>query len=500
VSYEFIRTGDSTVQSPLRNRPHMTPPGLRISGRRAPSPNAPADPEFSDVNVAIVLPTLNEEEGLIRTIGDLPLDRLARLSSEFSGLAARLLIVDGGSTDHTLEIARTHGIPVLSQTGRGKGQGIRQALAWLHAKRVRYAVVLDADFTYPASMIPAIVHLLDSGSQLVVGVRQPVDSARNDPREAVHRVGNGLLNLAASQLSGLPILDLCSGFWGVLVEAAAPLALETDGFEIEAELFTKSYRAGYTVTQIPIPYRQRVGVAKLRALRDGARILLTSIRFGRRDLSHAVQLPPRSILRELLSIALVHGEENVVLIADTTRRPEAEGIAARLRNSAPMTRVTVTGPGGVSASGATGHPDPTGPASVVLTLPAADDRPGIPSAVVHLPRTARLIALGEPPLPTTSSDAPSVDTLARSAGYRLKLTPGGGARSTAVRAVFANLFPSDGRRELAFLGANARHGPMTLWEGGSISVAADGLEPGSPAHHPHGSHSPPDVLVDEGVR
>ncbi len=458
-----------------------------------------SDPEFDGVDVAVVLPTLNEEQGLLHTLSDLPLEQLARMRTEARPLVVRLLIVDGGSTDRTVEIAEEHGIAVLRQNGRGKGQAIRQALGWLHDRKVRYAVVLDADFTYPGSMIPAVVELLDSGSQLVVGVRQPVKPIGSDRREAVHRAGNGLLNLAASQLSGLPILDLCSGFWGVMVEAVPPLELETSGFEIEAELFTKAYRAGYTVTQIPIPYRERVGAAKLSALRDGARILLTSIRFGRRKLTSSLRRPDVPLLREILSIALIHGPNEMVLVADGSRRKEAERIARRLRNSAVDARVTVTEMdplnGGALRNGTSLAGDPP----VILTLPRKDPVANAPAAVVELPRTSRLIALGDVPIPAVEPGSVAVSELARSAGYRLRVSPGDGGRSTAVRAIFASLFPSSEQRELAFLGANARHSPMSVWEGeppefaGSTSETAHGFLS-------HRFESSPELLVEEGFQ
>ena len=83
----------------------------------------------------------------------------------------------------------------------------------------------------------------------------------------VHRAGNGLLNYTAAQLSGHPVLDICSGFWGVRTEATSQLAPQSDGFEIESELFISAFRAGLDVAQFPIVYRkQRVGEAKLHAV------------------------------------------------------------------------------------------------------------------------------------------------------------------------------------------------------------------------------------------
>ena len=221
--------------------------------------------KFRGIDVAVVLPALDEEEGLVHTLDDIPFSALRR-----SGWKVLPLVVDGGSTDRTCEIALERGVPVLHQQSRGKGAAIRETLAFLAKQGVRFAVFLDADFTYPGGAIPATIELLATGSQLTIGVREPVRAANDDAREFVHRVGNRILNITASQLSGLPLLDLCSGFWGVDVAAVTPLHLETNGFEIEAELFTKACRAGYTLSQIPIPYRERLGVAKLHAVRDGS--------------------------------------------------------------------------------------------------------------------------------------------------------------------------------------------------------------------------------------
>lgn len=72
---------------------------------------------FEAANAAIILPTLNEEAGLSQTLEDIPFDRLAG-----AGWRVRPLVVDGGSTDRTLEVAAAWGIPVLHQKSRGKGE------------------------------------------------------------------------------------------------------------------------------------------------------------------------------------------------------------------------------------------------------------------------------------------------------------------------------------------------------------------------------------------
>jgi len=292
---------------------------------------------FEAANAAIILPTLNEEGGISQTLLDIPFERLAG-----AGWRVRPLVVDGGSKDRTLEVAAAWGLPVLHQKSRGKGGAIREALDWLAARKVQYAVVLDADASYPgASVLPAL-ELLDAGSHLVVGVRQSASGPPQNSRDLVHRIGNALLNFAAGQFSRANILDICSGFWGVRVARAQELNLVSNDFGIEAELFLKAQRADWTVQQIPIPYRERVGEAKLHAVSDGIRILLSIIRFGHKSLQAA---PPATSLlpafiRDLLVTALVGGGD-LVLVTPPSREDEARAVAFLLERSDLRPRVVV---------------------------------------------------------------------------------------------------------------------------------------------------------------
>ena len=418
-------------------------------------------------DVAIVLPTLNEQDGLVRTLADIPYDALLT-----TGRRVVRVVIDGGSTDRTVEVAREHGLHVLRQTTPGKGAAIREALTWLAGEQVQYAVILDADFTYPGTAVPAVVELLEAGSQLVVGVREPDTSPKEDLRELVHRIGNRLLNIAASQLSGLPFLDLCSGFWGVDLEAMEPLQLASTGFEIEAELFTKAYRAGYAVTQIPISYRERIGTAKLHAIRDGAKILLTSIRYGRRDLRSAFSSPSPSQFRDLLTLAMIAGGKEFVVMADDSRRSEAEEIVRRIHAGRPSLHYriltlpagSVRGPHRVDVAV---DPDSLPTGSITIFLPRRDtpDAGTSTYAFVHLPRTDRLVALR-----SGTEDLSDPAYLARSGGFSvgpegLHVEFSSDKTSQVIerpRAVYANTFPDARAKELAFLGANGHYGRLVV--------------------------------------
>lgn len=427
---------------------------------------------FDDADVVVLLPTLNEEEGLARTLDEIPFDNLRSL-----GWTVRPLVIDGPSTDRTREVARARDVPVLVQQTRGKGAAIRQALQWLVQHRVRYVIVLDADCTYPGTMVPAFAQLLDAGSQLVVGIRQPVRPAHSDGRELVHRIGNRLLNVTASQLSGLPILDLCSGFWGVRLDVVAGLHLETDGFEIEAELFSKAYRAGFNVSQIPITYRERVGVAKLRAIHDGARILLTTVRFGRRGTHAVLGIPKPMAIRDLLSVVMVHGATDFVVYFDAARRAEAEQIAARIRAGTPGSRVSVQ-PTPALPLASLPSVTPESGRSVTIRLPTLTG--AIPEtgayAILDLPTTGRVVTLA----PASELRAARSGAFAGRDDLRLEYAPFRWPAVDRVKALIANSFPSGEAKELAFLGANGHYGTLAVWRHPHGATVVDTA--GVPAH------------------
>ena len=299
---------------------------------------APIVSAYKGVDAVILLPTLNEERGLFLTLKDIALPTIRS-----RGWSAKPLVLDGGSTDRTRDVALASGVPVLVQRSRGKGAAVREGLDFLRRVGVRFAVVLDADTTYPGSAVLPALELLASGSDLVVGIREPEVGKPKSFRDLIHRIGNVLLNFAAGQYSRSTYLDLTSGFWAVNVQRVPELGLETDDFGIEAELFLKAHRNGWRASQIPIVYRERVGVAKLHALPDGIRILLSILRFGRRSIQAsppALSATP-TILRDLLLTAFIHGHRDVVLQCPPTLQHEANAIAGRLRRTGLFPQVRV---------------------------------------------------------------------------------------------------------------------------------------------------------------
>lgn len=224
--------------------------------------------------VSIILPTLNEELTLGKTIDEIPRESLER-----DGYEVDVLVVDNGSTDRSQQIAREKGARVIFQPMRGKGIAVRTALETVQAD---FIIMLDADYTYPASYIPEMLHILRQGNKFVAGSRFKGQREKGAIRR-LNIVGNILLTLMANILYGKRISDLCTGFWGFRGETVPGLNLLADGFQFEAKLFTEIAKQGYSITDVPIFYRRRQAKTKINRIRDGFKIgwVLLSRRFRR---------------------------------------------------------------------------------------------------------------------------------------------------------------------------------------------------------------------------
>lgn len=212
-------------------------------------------------DVRILVPTLNEEA----TIGP--------LVEEFVKMGYPVLVVDGHSTDRTVERARAAGAEVLLQEGKGKGAAVVQALREI---REPIVVMIDGDGTYLPSEVERLIGPIRGGmADHVIGNRfsRPEKGAFT----RLNFFGNKVLNKMFGMGYGVWLSDILSGYRALRREAVAGLTLDRSGFEIEAEMTIESVKRGLRLAEVPISYRPRVsGVqAKLHPLRDGLRIFWT---------------------------------------------------------------------------------------------------------------------------------------------------------------------------------------------------------------------------------
>jgi dolichol-phosphate mannosyltransferase len=214
-------------------------------------------------SLSILLPALNEEQGIRAVLQRIPRKRLQR-----QGLATHVYLLDGHSTDRTRSVAKKLGAEIFVQTGEGKGSAFREFVPRI---RSDVTVLLDSDGTYPPEVIPQLVGALGEGSPVVLGSRFRGSKMDEGAMSKVNYVGNRILSNFASFLFGMPISDVCSGMWAFASDRLKSLDLTATGFELEVDIFAECAIRRIPIAEIPIRYRRRIGVGKLR-VEEGFRI------------------------------------------------------------------------------------------------------------------------------------------------------------------------------------------------------------------------------------
>lgn len=230
--------------------------------------------------VSVVIPTLNEAENLPHVLPHVP------------AWVDEVLIVDGRSTDDTIEVAKTlrPDVRIVLEPAKGKGVALRSGFA---AATGDIVVMLDADGSMNPDEIGSFVRQLRSGADFVKGSRFLQGAGSSDISWLRH-LGNWGFTVLVRVLFGGRYSDLCYGyaaFWRTVVPV---LELDGDGFEIETQMNIRALRARLRIIEVPSFEDERVhGESNLRTFPDGWRVLRTIFReFVRRPRLASAEATP----------------------------------------------------------------------------------------------------------------------------------------------------------------------------------------------------------------
>lgn len=244
--------------------------------------------------VSIVIPAMNEEAGIGRTIDELPLEELTRL-----GFSTEVVVVDSNSKDTTASIARSKGVRVINEPRKGYGRAYKTGFA---EARGDYIATLDGDGTYPAKMIPNILQLLIRGGFDFITTNRFANLG-DGAMSVSHRVGNTVLNLTCHLLFRAYFKDSQSGMWIFRKKLLSKIGVESDGMGFSQELKIRAFQNAKCV-EMPIFYRRRIGELKLSTLRDGFENLKEMI-----DLLRRAEADPVLVISD--DMVLLNTESNV---------------------------------------------------------------------------------------------------------------------------------------------------------------------------------------------
>ncbi len=208
------------------------------------------------MNISVIIPTKNEE---------------ATLEPVLKGVlkyAWEVILIDGKSTDGTLEIAAKYGVPVHHDAGKGKGQAMRQAIP---LARGDVLVYIDADGSHDPEDIPRLVQpIADGKADMVIGSRFKggSDELVGNINQLFRITGSNIITTFINYRWGVHLSDTQNGFRALTREAAQALDLKEDGFPIETEMDIQLLQRGFRIAEVPAhEYRRKGGESKIRLLR-----------------------------------------------------------------------------------------------------------------------------------------------------------------------------------------------------------------------------------------
>lgn len=215
-----------------------------------------------DSRISIIIAAYNEEEGIVPTI------------SEFIDVLkdANVIVVDGKSSDKTVQLAENLGAQIFFQEAQGKGDAMSEGLKHL-SRQTEYVVFTDADYTYSARPLRKMIKILDQNSKvgMVLGNRfNKIYKSESDRNEFY--LGNKILAMIHNLFNGLRLNDPFTGLRIIRYDLLKDWTPKSNGFDIEAEINCHVNQMRYEIVEMPIKYRKRLGEKKL-GFRHGFEIL-----------------------------------------------------------------------------------------------------------------------------------------------------------------------------------------------------------------------------------
>jgi len=221
--------------------------------------------------LSVIIPAYNEESG-IRDISE----RVLAIEADLATVGVdqlELIVVDDGSGDATREIVSSMSAVRLIAHSVNQGYGAALKTGFSNA-RGELIGFLDADGTYPPEYFPALCQKALNGADLVIGSRMQ-GAASEMP--VTRRIGNMFFAALLSLIGRHRVTDSASGmrvFRREILDSLNPLP---DGLNLTPVMSTRAIHLGVEITEIPIPYSERVGRSKLSVVRDGSLFLRSMI-------------------------------------------------------------------------------------------------------------------------------------------------------------------------------------------------------------------------------
>lgn len=237
---------------------------------RKQKPEGKGQMDLSMVEISVVLPTYNEEKNLVSMLPFLE-KSLSSCVDSFE-----VIVVDGGSTDNTVNVSKNSGAKVIVLRDKGFGNAIKEGFK---AAKGRFIITMDADNSHSPDFVRRMIKSRQD-ADLIIGSRFIKGSAF--ATNIWRKVLSSMLNKILKFILSLPINDSSSGFRIYRRNVLQDICIESKDFDVQLELLIKIITRGWRVKEIPLVYKKRLhGHSKSRVINCGLAFLKTLFKMYR---------------------------------------------------------------------------------------------------------------------------------------------------------------------------------------------------------------------------
>ncbi len=203
-------------------------------------------------NIVVIIPAYNEEKAIGEVINEIP------------KLVSEVIVVSNHSTDNTVAVAQKAGATVLTEDKKGYGYACLKGLDYLSKKSLKPDIVvfLDGDYSdYPAELEILIQPIIEQDVDFVIGARVPQLREKNamTPQQIF---GNWLATWLMSVFFRATFTDL-GPFRAIKYQKLLALNMEDQTYGWTVEMQLKVLKQKMTYIEIPVHYKNRIGVSKV---------------------------------------------------------------------------------------------------------------------------------------------------------------------------------------------------------------------------------------------
>jgi len=220
--------------------------------------------------ISIIIPAFNEESSIGLVLDALPQDKIHEI-----------IVVNNNSTDDTARVASAHGARVVEEPQKGYGSACLKGIDELNAPDI--VVFLDGDFSdFPEEIVELVSPIEKGDADFVLGSRMILTESRRALLPQA-RYGNRLAVFLIKLFFNYSFTDL-GPFRAIRYSSLMAIGMQDIDFGWTVEMQIKAVKNGLRIQEVPVKYRERIGVSKITGtvsgtFKAGTKIIYTIFKY-----------------------------------------------------------------------------------------------------------------------------------------------------------------------------------------------------------------------------